>query len=181
MNIDLLRQLCETPGVPGREHRVRALIEREIDGLFDEVRTDSMGSLLAVRRSRTNDPNPLKIMLLCHMDEIGFLVTHVSEKGWIHVDPVGGFDARTLFARRVRVVTRDGEYPGVMNAGGSMIEMKDAESSASGMRRPRTRMFDPASPRAGATDEGARNSTRTNSMAVRTARMMTPADMARTT
>lgn len=127
MNIDLLRLLCETPGVPGREHRVRALIEREIEGLFDEVRTDSMGSLLAVRRSRTNDPNPLKIMLLCHMDEIGFLVTHVSEKGWIHVDPVGGFDARTLFARRVRVVTRDGEYPGVMNAGGRPIHISSPE------------------------------------------------------
>src|SRR5690554_1076462 len=127
MNIDLLRQLCETPGVPGREHRVRALIEREIDGLFDEVRTDSMGSLLAVRRSRTNDPNPLFRSLLCHMDEIGFLVTHVSEKGWIHIDPVGGFDARTLFARRVRVVTRDGEYPGVMNAGGRPLHISSPE------------------------------------------------------
>ena len=83
MNIDLLRALCETPGVPGREHRVRKLIETEIDGLFDEVRTDSMGSLIAMRRSRTKVKNPLKIMLLCHMDEIGFLVTHVSEKGSI--------------------------------------------------------------------------------------------------
>ena len=109
MNIDLLRELCETPGVPGREHRVRKLIEAEIEGLFDEVRTDSMGSLIAVRRSRTDAEKPLKIMLLCHMDEIGFLVTHVSEKGWIHIDNVGGFDPRTLFARRVKVVTPNGD------------------------------------------------------------------------
>lgn len=127
MNIDLLRQLCETPGVPGREHRVRALIEREIEGLFDEVRTDSMGSLIAVRRSRTKAEKPLKVMLLCHMDEIGFLVTHVSEKGWIHIDNVGGFDPRTLFARRVKVVTRDGDYPGVMNAGGRPLHISSPE------------------------------------------------------
>lgn len=127
MNIDLLRQLCETPGVPGREHRVRALIEREIEGLFDEVRTDSMGSLIATRRSRTGAENPQKIMLLCHMDEIGFLVTHVSEKGWIHIDNVGGFDPRTLFARRVKVCTRDGDYPGVMNAGGRPLHISSPD------------------------------------------------------
>ncbi|AEQ52921.1 M42 family metallopeptidase [Pelagibacterium halotolerans] len=127
MNIDLLRALCETPGVPGREHRVRKLIETEIEGLFDEVRTDSMGSLIAVRKSRTKAKNPLKIMLLCHMDEIGFLVTHVSEKGWIHIDNVGGFDPRTLFARRVKVVTPDGDYPGVMNAGGRPLHISSPE------------------------------------------------------
>ncbi|RDE08827.1 M42 family metallopeptidase [Pelagibacterium lacus] len=127
MNIELLRQLCETPGVPGREHRVRKLIETEIAGLFDEVTTDSMGSLLCVRRSRTQADKPLKVMLLCHMDEIGFLVTHVSEKGWIHIDNVGGFDPRTLFARRVKVCTRDGDYPGVMNAGGRPLHISSPE------------------------------------------------------
>ena len=44
MNTDLLKRLCETPGVPGREHRVRALIESEIGDLFDSVVTDPMGS-----------------------------------------------------------------------------------------------------------------------------------------
>ena len=44
MNTDLLKRLCETPGVPGNEHRVRELILSEIDGLFDEVMTDPMGS-----------------------------------------------------------------------------------------------------------------------------------------
>ena len=55
MNIDLLKRLCETPGVPGHEHRVRALIEQEIEGLFDEVRVDPMGSLLCKRNARTGD------------------------------------------------------------------------------------------------------------------------------
>ena len=98
MNIDLLKRLCETPGVPGHEHRVRALIEREIEGLFDEVRTDPMGSLLCRRAPRRgNAPagdTPQKVMLLCHMDEIGFLVSHITDKGFIYVQPVGGFDPR---------------------------------------------------------------------------------------
>ncbi|WP_196260648.1 M42 family metallopeptidase [Pelagibacterium limicola] len=127
MNIDLLRSLCETPGAPGREHRVRALIEKEIDGLFDETRVDAMGSLLCVRKSRTDKPDPLKVMLLCHMDEIAFLVTHVSEKGHIHIDPVGGFDARNLFSRRVLVCTKDGDYKGVMNPGGRPVHISGPE------------------------------------------------------
>lgn len=127
MNIELLRSLCETPGAPGREHRVRALIEKEASGLFDEIRTDVMGSLLCVRKSRTGNKDPLRIMLLCHMDEIAFLVSHVSEKGWIHIDPVGGFDPRTLFARRVLVCTSSGDYKGVMNAGGRGLHISGPE------------------------------------------------------
>jgi len=65
MNTDLLKRLCETPGVPGHEERVRALITAEIDGLFDEVTTDPMGSLLCKRAGATADAP--KIMLLCHI------------------------------------------------------------------------------------------------------------------
>ncbi|HHN77957.1 MAG TPA: M42 family peptidase, partial [Phycisphaerales bacterium] len=53
MNIDLLKRLCETPGVPGREERVRDLIMGEIKGLFDSVETDAMGSLICRRSPRT--------------------------------------------------------------------------------------------------------------------------------
>ncbi len=49
-NIELLKRLCETPGVPGREERVRALIEKEVKGLFDTVRTDALGSLICTRK-----------------------------------------------------------------------------------------------------------------------------------
>lgn len=49
MNIDLLKRLCETPGVPGREDRIREVIKSEIEGLFDEVTMDPMGSLLCKR------------------------------------------------------------------------------------------------------------------------------------
>lgn len=130
MNIDLLRRLCETPGVPGHEHRVRELILSEIEGLFDEVTVDPMGSLLCKRNPRKvakkKEP-PKKVMLLCHMDEIGFLVSHVTEKGFLHVQPVGGFDPRNLFSRRVLVSTDDGDYKGVMNPGGRPIHISSPE------------------------------------------------------
>jgi endoglucanase len=126
MNIDLLRALCETPGVPGHEERVRDLITSEIDGLFDEVRTDPLGSLLC-RRDARKGKNPQKIMLLCHMDEIGFLVSHISDAGWLYLQPVGGFDPRNLFSRRVLVCAEGGDIKGVMNPGGRPVHIATPE------------------------------------------------------
>ncbi|MEX6506293.1 M42 family metallopeptidase [Jiella sp. M17.18] len=125
MNIDLLKRLCETPGVPGREHRIRDLIQSEAEGLFDEIRIDALGSLICTRKGKGE--NPKKLMLLCHMDEIGFLVSHVTDKGFINVDPVGGFDPRNLFSRRVLVCTENGDHKGVMNAEGKPIHIQSPE------------------------------------------------------
>ena len=125
MNTDLLKQLCETPGVPGHEHRERDLITSEINDLFDAVTTDPMGSLLC-RRDAKKKGAP-KIMLLCHMDEIGFLVSHISKEGYLYLQPVGGFDPRNLFSRRVLVCTDDGDFKGVMNPGGKPIHISAPE------------------------------------------------------
>lgn len=124
MDLDLLRRLCETPGIPGREERVRELVEREIEGLFDDVRTDAMGSLICTRRPRGGggDGGP-RIMIAAHMDEIGFYVRHVDDKGFVWLNPAGGFDARNLFSRRVLVCGRDGDHVGVMNPGGKPIHI----------------------------------------------------------
>ncbi len=59
------------------------------------------------------------------MDEIGFLVSHISDKGHIYIDPVGGFDPRNLFSRRVLVCTDDGDYKGVMNPGGKPVHIQE--------------------------------------------------------
>ncbi|MEM8869738.1 MAG: M42 family peptidase, partial [Pseudomonadota bacterium] len=125
MNIELLKSLCETPGVPGQEERVRELIKTEIDGLFDTVETDPMGSLLCRRNAA--GPDAPRIMLLCHMDEIGFLVSHVSDKGFIYLQAVGGFDPRNLFSRRVLVCTDSGDLKGVMNPGGRPVHIASPE------------------------------------------------------
>lgn len=127
MNTDLLKRLCETPGVPGHEHRVRELILSEIDGMFDHVETDPMGSLLCRRDARGDVETPTKVMLLCHMDEIGFLVSHISKEGFLYLQPVGGFDPRTLFARRVMVCADGGDIPGVMNPAGPGVHITKPE------------------------------------------------------
>jgi tetrahedral aminopeptidase len=128
VNLDLLARLCETPGVPGREERVRELIEAEVEGLFDEVETDAMGSLICTRRARGRGAGKAtKVMLLCHMDEIGFYVAYIDDKGFIWIDPAGGFDPRNLFSRRVLVCTKNGDYPGVMNPGGRPIHISSQE------------------------------------------------------
>lgn len=125
MNIDLLKTLCETPGVPGREHRVRDLIKAEAESLFDEIRTDAMGSLVCTRKGKGASPE--RVMLACHMDEIGFLVSHVSDKGFINVQPVGGFDPRNLFSRRVLVCTEEGDFKGVMMAEGKPVHIQSPD------------------------------------------------------
>jgi endoglucanase len=137
-NLDLLKRLCETPGVAGREERVRALIEAEVKGLFDSIETDAMGNLICRRKPRgkskakhaTRHGGPTRVMQLCHMDEIGFYVTAIDDKGFLWMNNAGGFDTRNLFSRRVLVVAQDGDYPGVMNPGGRPIHIsgpKDRE------------------------------------------------------
>ena len=134
MNLELLKRLCETPGVPGREERVRSLIESEIDGLFDETRIDAMGSLICTRHPRPGggpaspSEDATRVLLLCHMDEIGFYVSHIDDDGFVRVNPAGGFDTRNLFSRRVLVCTQDhGDLPGVMNPGGKPVHIASAE------------------------------------------------------
>lgn len=134
--MELLSKLATTPSVPGREDRVRAVIENYVTKakLFDELRTDAMGSLIGVRHPRPKkgkgSEQPLKVMLAAHMDQIGFLVCYISDDGFLRVNPVGGFDTRNLFARRVKVCTAKGDLPGVMNPAGRPIHIASAEEKA---------------------------------------------------
>lgn len=139
MRYDLLRTLCETPGVPGREERIREIIRGEIGKLFDDVEEDPLGSLICTRRSRArasgttrgrkrgrasaSPDGAARVLLAAHMDEIGFYVRHVDDEGMIWLNPAGGFDPRNLFSRRVTVVTPNGDLPGVMNPGGKPIHI----------------------------------------------------------
>lgn len=99
MNFDLLKRICETPGVPSREEAIRRLVIDEMRPLVDEIRTDAMGSVIGYKKG-TGGP---KVMLAAHMDEIGFLVKHIDDRGFIRLQPVGGFDARVLVAQRVYI------------------------------------------------------------------------------
>lgn len=108
-----LAALVETPGVPGREDAVRELIRAraEARGLFDDLRVDALGSLIGTRRPRPATgaaERPVRVLLSAHMDQVGFLVSHVSEAGKLRLHPVGSFDVRTLVSQRVCVHAEDG-------------------------------------------------------------------------
>lgn len=139
--MQLLEKLTQTPGVPGREHRIREIILKEIHGLFDDISVDPMGSIIAIRRptppevkqaaegNQTAEEGaaPTRVMVAAHMDQIGFLVRHVGDDGFLRVVNVGGFDTRNLFARLVTVATRDGDLPGVLNPGGKPVHIATDE------------------------------------------------------
>ncbi|MEL7162590.1 MAG: M42 family peptidase, partial [Bacteroidota bacterium] len=109
LNLSLLKSICEVPGVSGFERRVRDLVLREVRDLVDEVEIDNMGNVLAIRRGK----HPKRVMVAAHMDEIGFVVSHIDENGFLRFLPLGGFDPKTLTAQRVIVHGRK-DLPGVL-------------------------------------------------------------------
>jgi len=93
-------------GVAGREERVRSFIIQELKPLVDEVRTDTLGNVIGLKKGRARPPKEgrKKIMLAAHMDEIGFVVSYIDDNGFLRFQPAGGFDPRTLISQRVTVL-----------------------------------------------------------------------------
>lgn len=99
INVDLLKRICETPGAPGFEQPIRALVLQEIKDLVDEWSIDNMGNVIAVKKGNSNK----RVMIAAHMDEISFIVKHIDEEGFLRFHPLGGFDPKTLSSQRVIV------------------------------------------------------------------------------
>lgn len=99
INVELLRRICEVPGAPGHEQRVRELVIKEVKPLVDKISIDNMGNVTAFKKGKKNK----KIMIAAHMDEIGFIVSHIDDAGFLRFHPLGGFDPKTLTAQRVIV------------------------------------------------------------------------------
>jgi len=112
IDIDLLTRICEAPGAPGSEKKIRELVIKELEGLADEVRTDNMGNVIALKKGRSSKK---KCMAAAHMDEIGFIVTHIDDNGFVRFNPVGGFDPKTLTSQRVIIHGRK-DVHGVMGS-----------------------------------------------------------------
>jgi tetrahedral aminopeptidase len=106
LNFDLLKRLCETPGVPGREEQMRRLVVEELKPLVDTIEADTMGNIIGFKKGAGDGP---RVMIAAHMDEIGFLVKHVDEKGFLRLLPMGGWDPRNMVAQRVLVHGFKGE------------------------------------------------------------------------
>lgn len=99
---DLIRMLVEAYGPSGFEDGMREIIRPLIEPYVDEVRVDAMGNLIAHKRAAGDRANPQKVMIAAHMDEIGVMVSHITEKGFLRFTNIGGVSSHTLLGGRVR-------------------------------------------------------------------------------
>jgi putative aminopeptidase FrvX len=108
---DLLRDLLTAAGPPGHEAAPARVWREAAEGFGAEVTADAMGSSVARVAGRADSP---LLAVVGHIDEIALLVSHVSDKGFLHVVRSGGWDPQVLVGQRVEVITRDGAIPGVV-------------------------------------------------------------------
>lgn len=99
---DLIRMLVEAYGPSGFEDGIREIIRPLVEPHVDEVRVDAMGNLIAFKRAAGGQANPHKVMIAAHMDEIGVMVSHITEKGFLRFTNIGGVFSHTLMGGRVR-------------------------------------------------------------------------------
>lgn len=103
IDVSLLSQICKTPAAPGFEQRLRALVMEEVAPFVDELSTDAMGNVYALKKGRLSKAGQesKRVMIASHLDEIAFIVTHLEEGGFLRFHTLGGFDPKTLTAQRV--------------------------------------------------------------------------------
>ncbi len=107
---ELLKELSEAHGVSGHESEIRSIVRRHLQPL-GKIEQDRIGSLVCA--NGTEGP---RVMLAAHMDEIGFMVTFISEEGFLRFLPLGGWFDQVLLGQRVIVKTHKGDVPGVIGA-----------------------------------------------------------------
>jgi endoglucanase len=102
MDSELLKKICETAGAPGFEKPIRDLIIEVIKPHVDAYHIDNLGNLVALKKGSDPDAEDC-VMVAAHMDEIGFMVTHIEDGGFVRFHTLGGFDPKTLTAQRVKI------------------------------------------------------------------------------
>ena len=118
---DFLKRLLSAPGPSGREEAAARVWREEAGRFADGVRGDRMGNSFAT----LNPGGRPRVMLSGHIDEIGLIVTHVDEQGFVRFKGVGGWDPQVLVGQRVRLRTGSGEIPGVI--GKKAIHLMESE------------------------------------------------------
>jgi putative aminopeptidase FrvX len=108
----LLKELTEAHGIPGYETQVRAIVRRYFEPIGD-LSQDKMGSVICRKEGSFSSP---RVMLAGHMDEIGFMVKHITKEGFIRFLPLGGWFDQVLLGQRVIIQTRDAEVVGVIGS-----------------------------------------------------------------
>lgn len=97
--MELLKKLCEIPGISGYEERIQKVIKGELEKVTDEVKIDKLGNVIGIKLSGKIAPK--RVMIAAHMDEIGLVIKYIDDDGFLRFFPLGGFDLKTLFAQKV--------------------------------------------------------------------------------
>ncbi len=108
--IDLLKQLCCLNGVSGSEYAVRDFIRTQAAPFADSIKTDALGNLIVFKKGRKSAKN--KVLLAAHMDEVGIIVSNITDDGFLKFDFVGGVDRRVAIGKPV--VLGENKTPGVI-------------------------------------------------------------------
>ena len=125
--IPLLEELLAAPGPSGFEGRPQAIWTAAAAGIADEVRRDVSGNARATLRGA--DPAAPTVMFAGHMDEIGLMIVHVDDEGFLWFDPIGGWDPQVFVGQRVTLLGREGLVPGVIGKKAvHLMEKKDRET-----------------------------------------------------
>jgi putative aminopeptidase FrvX len=111
--LKLFQTLTELPGAPGNEHLVRKFMREQLSQYTDEIVQDNLGSIFGVKKGSGNGPT---IMAAGHMDEVGFMVTAITENGMIRFQTLGGWWSQVLLAQRVQIITKNGPVTGVIGS-----------------------------------------------------------------
>lgn len=111
--LTMLKDLTDAKGIPGNEREPREVMKKYIAPYADEITTDNLGSLIAKQEGKADGP---KVMVAGHLDEIGFMVTKIDEKGFLRFQTVGGWWSQVMLAQRVTVVTSKGDVTGVIGS-----------------------------------------------------------------
>ncbi|RXT04748.1 M42 family metallopeptidase [Ammoniphilus sp. CFH 90114] len=111
--LEMFKELTETPGAPGHEGPVREVMKKYIAPYADEVYTDNLGSLIAKRTGNVEGP---KVMVAGHLDEVAFMITMITDKGFLRFQPLGGWWEQVMLAQRVTILTRKGPIEGVIGS-----------------------------------------------------------------
>lgn len=111
--LTMLKELTDAKGIPGNEREPREVMKKYISPYSDEITTDGLGSLIAKKIGKEDGP---KIMLSGHLDEVGFMITKVDDKGFLKFQTVGGWWSQVMLAQRVTIVTNKGEITGVIGS-----------------------------------------------------------------
>ncbi|MDR5683858.1 MAG: M42 family metallopeptidase [Armatimonadota bacterium] len=110
--MQMLREITEAPGVPGFEEPVRQVMHKYLSPL-GEILHDRLGSIVARKEGSAAQP---KVIVAGHMDEIGFLVTRITDEGYVKFQTLGGWWSQVMLAQRVQVLTRRGPVLGVIGS-----------------------------------------------------------------